>query len=169
MGWLKAAAGWGLAGAVLGLILVNLEHTSDPEWFVVMLTVMIGLFGLFFHYRDRKDAQEDRALEAAALDPASAEAAREWITRLKGGGRIKVGMFATLTSEGVEWTGLRKASVRWGEVERVAPWTMTVKGTIRASRMVRVRANGKTLMINCSKRNFPDVLATCVEMARAAA
>ena len=157
---------WALIGAALGLIFVALSDITDPAWFVAMLTVFAGLFGLFFHHRDRLDEHEDGALEKAARDPASTEKAAEWIRRLRSGQRVKVGAFATLTSDGIEWTGLRKSSIRWAEVEYVTPWTMSVQGGIRAVRHVRLRVKQKTPVVNCSKRNFADVLATCAEMAR---
>jgi len=150
------------------VIFVVASDITDPVWFVAMLTVMAGLFGLFFHHRDRLDEHEDRALEEAVRDPDSTEQALDWIQQLQGGQRIKIGTFATLTSDGIEWTGLRKSSIRWADVEYVVPWTMSVQGGIRTGRGVRLRVNGKTPMVSCSKRNFADVLATCFEMARTA-
>lgn len=152
----------------LGVILVVATGTTDPAGFVALSTVMAGLLGLFFHHRDRLDEQEDRALEEAARHPGSSEQAADWIKQLRNGQQVKVGASTTLTADGIEWRGLRRDSIRWTEVEHIAPWTMSVQGGIRAVRHIRLRASGKTRAINCSKRNFADVLTTCVEMARTA-
>jgi len=87
-----------------------------------------------------------------------------WVDQLRGGGRVRLSRFVTLTPEGIEWSGVRKSKVRWDGVEYVEPWTMSVRG-MRTGRGVRLRAAGKLAMISCSKRNFVDVMATCVEMS----
>jgi hypothetical protein len=122
--------------------------------------------GLFFHHRERLDTNEDAALERAASDPEPLEQAVTWVQQLQNGERIRVGWFATLTPAGVEWSGLRTSSIRWDSVEHITPWTMSVRGGIRAGRGVRIRVPGKSMVISCSKSNFADVLATCAEMAR---
>jgi hypothetical protein len=164
--WGRAGLRWGLFGAALGLVLVAFDGISDPAWFVALLAVMSGLLGLFFHHRERLDTNEDAALERAASDPESLEQAVTWVQQLQNGERIRVGWFATLTPAGVEWSGLRTSSIRWDSVEHITPWTMSVRGGIRAGRGVRIRVPGKSMVISCSKSNFADVLATCAEMAR---
>lgn len=168
MGWVAAAARWALIVGTIGVLLVVFGGADDPGWFVAMVAGFGGLLGIFWHHRDRVDDREDAALRAAARLPTTAGRAEEWIDRLREGRRVKIrGAFATLTADGIEWTGLRKGSIRWGDVEFVAPWTASVRG-VRSTRQVRLRAQGKVWSIACTKRNFADVLATCSEMARTA-
>lgn len=168
MGWASSAARWALLLGAVGVLLTTTGDSDDPGWFIAAMVAFGGLFGLFWHHRDRVDAREDAALREAARYPASSDRAVEWVGRLRAGQRVRIrGAFVTLTAEGIEWTGLRKGSLQWRDVDDVSPSTITVRG-IRSARSVRVRGNGKVSVINCSKRNFVDVLATCSEMARAA-
>lgn len=163
MGWVRSAAGWGVATAVAGAIVGTITEATELRWFVLTMAILGALYGLFFHYRDLADSREDFALQAAARNPASTDQAPAWIEQLKAGNRVKVGMFVALTPEGVAWTGLRKHSINWEDVDSVRTWTMSAR-EIRSVRMVRLKVNAKTYAIPCSKRNFDDVLATCTAM-----
>lgn len=168
MGWVTSAARWALLLGAVGALLTTIGDGDDAAWFIAAMVGFGGLFGLFWHHRDRVDDREDAALREAARLPASTARASEWINQLRGGRPVKIrGAFVTLTSQGVEWTGLRKGAVRWHDVDSVAPWTLAVRG-IRSARSVRLHANGRVFTINCTKRNLADVLATCSEMVRTA-
>ncbi len=168
MGWVRSAIGWGLAMVVVGAILGAIQPIDDLPLLLLTMATIGAALGLVFHQSHRAETREDIALEAALLDPESTDQASEWLRQLHAGHRVKIRWaFATFTPEGIEWAGLRKSSVRWQDVESARTWTMSSGGR-RSARMVRLRVNGKDLVISCRKRNFDDVLATCSAMMRAA-
>lgn len=167
--WVRAATGWAAAFGACGLLLGWLGDVDEPGGFALSGAFVGAAFGLFHRYRDRADQREDASLEMAVRDPSTTDAAESWIRSLRNGEEVSLRWnLATLTPEGVRWSGLFRHSIRWDDVTRVEPRVISVRG-IRATRSVYLWTGQarRPRIVTCSKRNFDDVLATCVAMADA--